>query len=86
MQNGRQKQLVPDNWSLVRERALTTGLCSAGWYSEHSGVCTSTHFINTKSFCWCYCYYYDVNHTASHQLLLFDLLCVCVRERERECV
>ena len=29
--------LVPDNWSLVRERALTTGLCSEGWYSEHSG-------------------------------------------------
>ena len=28
-----------DNWSLVRERALTTGLCSEGWYSEHSGVC-----------------------------------------------
>ena len=26
--------------SLVRERVLTTGLCSDGWYSEHSGVCT----------------------------------------------
>ena len=33
------RELVPDNWSLVRERALTTGLCSEGWYSEHSGVC-----------------------------------------------
>ena len=35
----RNRQLVPDSWSLVRERALTTGLCSEGWYSEHSGVC-----------------------------------------------
>ena len=33
-------ELVPDNWNVVRERALTTGLCSEGWYSEHSGVCT----------------------------------------------
>ena len=32
-------ELVPDNWSLVREKALTTRLCSEGWYSEHSGVC-----------------------------------------------
>ena len=37
---GKKRELVPDNWSLVRERALTTGsLCSEGWYSEHSGVC-----------------------------------------------
>ena len=35
----RNRELVPDNWSLVRERALTTGLCLEGWYSEHSGVC-----------------------------------------------
>ena len=35
----RNRELVPDNWSLVRERALTTGLCSEGRYSEHSGVC-----------------------------------------------
>ena len=35
----RNRELVPDNWSLVRGRALTTGLCSEGWYSEHSGVC-----------------------------------------------
>ena len=34
----RNKELVPDNWRLVRERALTTGLCSEGWYSKHSGV------------------------------------------------
>ena len=34
----RNRELVPDNWSLVRERALTTGLRSEGWYSEHSGV------------------------------------------------
>ena len=36
----RNRELVPDNWSLVRERVLTTGLCcSEGLYSEHSGVC-----------------------------------------------
>ena len=23
----RKRELVPDNWSLVKERALTTGLC-----------------------------------------------------------
>ena len=34
----RNRELVPDNWSLVRKRALTTGLCSEGWYSEHTGV------------------------------------------------
>ena len=33
------RKLVPDSWSLVTERALTTGLCVEGWYSEHSGVC-----------------------------------------------
>ena len=38
----RNRELVPDNWSLVRERALTTGLCSEGWYAEHSGVCRRT--------------------------------------------
>ena len=35
----RNREYVPDNWSLVRERALTTELCSEEWYSEHSGVC-----------------------------------------------
>ena len=35
----RNRELVPDNQSLVRERAPTTGLCSEEWYSEHSGVC-----------------------------------------------
>ena len=35
----RNKELVPDNVSLIRVRALTTGLCSEGRYSEHSGVC-----------------------------------------------
>ena len=35
---GKNRELVADNWSLVRERVLTTGLCSEGWYSEHSGV------------------------------------------------
>ena len=35
----RNGELVPGNWSLVRERALTAGLCSEGWYSKHSGVC-----------------------------------------------
>ena len=36
----RNREWLPDNWSLVRERALTTRLCSEGWYSEHSGVCS----------------------------------------------
>ena len=31
----RKRKLVPDNWSLVRER---TGFTSEGWYSEHSGA------------------------------------------------
>ena len=35
----RNRELVPDKWSLVREGALTTGLCSEGWYYEHSSVC-----------------------------------------------
>ena len=26
----RNRGLVPDNWNLVRERELTTGLCSEG--------------------------------------------------------
>ena len=34
----RNGELVPDNWSLERERVLTTGLCWEGWYSEHLGV------------------------------------------------
>ena len=34
----RNGELVPDNWSLVREKALTTGLRSEGWHSEHSGA------------------------------------------------
>ena len=33
------RELVPDNGSLVRERMLTTGLCVEGWYSEQAGVC-----------------------------------------------
>ena len=28
----RNVELVPNNWSQVGERALTTGLCSEGWY------------------------------------------------------
>ena len=44
----RNRELVPDNWSLVRERALTTGLlCSEGWYSEHSGVCRRKYILKT---------------------------------------
>ena len=36
----RNREVVPYNWSLVRERALTTGsFCSEEWYSERSGVC-----------------------------------------------
>ena len=33
------RELVPDSWSLVRRRALTTELCSKGWYSEHLCLC-----------------------------------------------
>ena len=37
---GRNRELVEGSWSLViRERALTTGLCSEVWYSEHSDAC-----------------------------------------------
>ena len=35
----RNRELVPDSWSLVRESAMTTGLCSEGQHSEQSGVC-----------------------------------------------
>ena len=33
---GRMADRNRDNWSLVRERALTTELSSEGWYSEHN--------------------------------------------------
>ena len=35
----RKKELVPDSWSLVKERVLTTGRSAEGCYSEHPGVC-----------------------------------------------
>ena len=37
----RNRELVPDSWSRVKERVLTTGflLLLHGWYSEHLGVC-----------------------------------------------
>ena len=35
----RNRELAPGSWSLVRERVLTSGLYSEGWYSEHSHVC-----------------------------------------------
>ena len=35
----RNRQLVSGSWSLVGERALTTGLRAEGWGSEHLGVC-----------------------------------------------
>ena len=37
----RNRESVPDSWSLVREKALslTTGLCSERWCCEHSGLC-----------------------------------------------
>ena len=35
----RNKELVPHSWRLVRKIALTKGLCSEGWHSEHSGIC-----------------------------------------------
>ena len=62
----RNRELVPDNWSPLRERALTTGLCSEGWYSEHSGVCRRAELLgrSVKKKCsvttviYCYYYYY----------------------------
>ena len=36
---GRNRELVPGSWSLVRERAQTTGPNAGGWYSKHLGVC-----------------------------------------------
>ena len=41
----RNRELVLDNWSQVRERVLTTGLCSEGWYFEHSGVCRRAELL-----------------------------------------
>ena len=41
----RNMELVPDNWSLVKERALTIENCSEGWHSGHSGVCTDFRFL-----------------------------------------
>ena len=41
----RNRELVPGSWSLVRERALTTGLTVEGWYSEHSCVCRRTELL-----------------------------------------
>ena len=35
----RNQDPVPESWKLVRELALTPGLCSERWYSEHSGTC-----------------------------------------------
>ena len=50
----RNRELVPDNWSLVRERAQTTVLCSEGWYSEQPGVCRTAELpgmsVNVKKF------------------------------------
>ena len=44
----RSRELVPDNWSLVRQRALTIELCSEGWHSEQSGVCTDFRFADER--------------------------------------
>ena len=42
----RNRELVPDSCNL-RQKALTTGLCSERWYSEHSGVCRRTELPGT---------------------------------------
>ena len=44
----RNRESVEDNWSLLRERVLTTGLCSEGWYFEHSGVCRRAELAGRK--------------------------------------
>ena len=41
----RNRELVPDNWSVVRERALTTGLCSEGWYSHFRKLSNVARFV-----------------------------------------
>ena len=41
----RNRELLPDSWNLVKERALTTGLCVEGWYCEHSGVCRRAELL-----------------------------------------
>ena len=50
----RNRELVPDNWSLVRQETLTTGLFSEGWYPGHSGVCRRAELpersVNVKQF------------------------------------
>ena len=50
----RNRESVEDNWSLLRERVLTTGLCSEGWYSEHSGVCRRAE-LPGRSVIWRIC-------------------------------
>ena len=35
----RNRELAQDGFGLVREKALTTGLCLEGWCSKHLGVC-----------------------------------------------
>jgi len=45
----RNRELVPDYWSLERERALTTGLSAQGWCSEHSGVCRRTELAERRA-------------------------------------
>ena len=65
----RNRELVPDNWSMVRERALTTGLCSEGWYSEHSGVCRRAEL--------------PVKGSISLALLWIGYRCLSLHERER---
>ena len=48
----RNRELVPDNWSLVRERALTAGLCSEGWDSGISCWGTPQQQDRTESLHW----------------------------------
>ena len=69
----RSRELVPNSWSLVREGALTTELCSKRWYSEHSGVCRyvcvqDTTMVNQM----------EIEHTLALRILfLLLLLSVC---------
>ena len=49
----RTRELVPDNWSLVREILLTTGLCLEGWYwtlgeGGGGGVCRRVELLGVK--------------------------------------
>ena len=85
----RNRELVPHSWSLVRERPLITGLCSEGWYSEHSGVCRRAELLgrSVKKKCsvttviYCYYYYYKWHALFYLSCLLQTYYCLSINEK-----